>query len=376
MSYRSQAQRDRRKALADTAKATIATTPSVAAELPHLDVMDSTRLDLATLPPLDPAKCPQFMLSGGASLRCGTTIRVINQDSFDAAIAMPPVILDSGSSDSGSSDSSALPALLKTVDREAEIFNHLKATALSPSYLNSVTAARVAVLNMASEVSPGGGWLRGANAQEEALCYRSSLAASLRRQWYPIPARAGLHTRDVVIFRTSTADGHALMVPRIAAAELPVVSVLSVAAIRRPATRRAGDGQQSSGGRLLFASDDARRLTKDKMRLCLRMAAAKGHTMLLLGALGCGAFKNPSEEVADCWLEVLREAEFAGGWFKAIWFAVYDTRNEGNFAIFRRALDGKTVGVSHEDAGLGGAGGEEGEGAALAGAERVGSSDV
>jgi len=42
---------------------------------------------------------------------------------------------------------------------------------------------------------------------------------------------------------------------------------------------------------------------------------------------------------------VLREEEFAGGWFKKIWFAVFDRRNEGNFEVFEAALDGKEIGV-------------------------------
>jgi hypothetical protein len=204
---------------------------------------------------------------------------------------------------------------------------------------------------MASERSPGGGWLKGASAQEEALCFRSTLAASLHRTLYPIQQRAGLYTRDVVVFRSSMAEGHKLLVPETPASDLPVVSVLSVAGIRRPDVKPLDDGgsaAQSSHshpkGPLVFADPAARELTKDKMRLCLRMAGAKGHTMFVLGAIGCGAFRNPPEEVAACWQEVLGEDEFAGGWFKEIWFAVYDRRNEGNFEIFSNAFDGKVVG--------------------------------
>jgi uncharacterized protein (TIGR02452 family) len=73
------------------------------------------------------------------------------------------------------------------------------------------------------------------------------------------------------------------------------------------------------------------------------MAAQKNHGLLVLGALGCGAFANPKEEVAYCWLEVLREQEFQGGWWEEIWFAVLDTRQEGNFEVFERVLGGKMV---------------------------------
>lgn len=101
--------------------------------------------------------------------------------------------------------------------------------------------------------------------------------------------------------------------------------------------------------RAVFRHAADRDLTKAKMRLALRAAARAGsgsHELLVLGALGCGAFRNPPGEVARCWLEVLDgEAEFAGGrWFREIWFAVLDRRNEGNFDVFERVLGGREVG--------------------------------
>jgi O-acetyl-ADP-ribose deacetylase (regulator of RNase III) len=370
----------RRLALAAIAKETQEMTPTIAAGLPHLDVSKSEKLDLASLPPLDPAKCPQFRVSNNnqeQDSQCqllGTTTRVFNQDSFNAALCMPSSILNM--------DPSPNPGESTTEKIETEILTKLQSLSASPANLNPSAAARVAVLNMASDRHPGGGWLKGASAQEEALCFRSTLAASLHRGYYPLRRREGLYTPDVVVFRRSAsggseAGGHKLMVPETPMAQLPVVSVLSVAGIRRPDVRpeegeevveeaattegaqqkEGADGDQKrgkkgktktktpKGGPFVFADPAARELTKDKMRLCLRMAGAKGHTMLVLGALGCGAFRNPPQEVARCWQEVLGEAEFAGGWFREIWFAVYDRRNEGNFEIFRDAFDGKVFGA-------------------------------
>ncbi|KAL2121658.1 hypothetical protein VTJ04DRAFT_5685 [Mycothermus thermophilus] len=342
----------KRLALAAIAKETQDTTPTIAASLPHLDPTKSEKLHLANLPPLDPSKCPRFKVPDGAGAsRYGTRTHVFNQDTFDAALAMPTSVLG------------VTPSSEKTTqETEADLFEALKKTAEAPAHLSPSIAARVAVLNMASEKNPGGGWLKGSSAQEEALCFRSTLAASLHKQLYPIQQRAGLYTRDVVIFRGSMGDGHKLMVPETAAAKLPVVSVLSVAGIRRPEVKPAnaadasgssahseaqGAGKQGKEkgpkGPFVFADPAARQLTKDKMRQCLRMAAIKGHTMLVLGAIGCGAFRNPPQEVAQCWLEVLGESEFAGGWFKEIWFAVFDRRKEGNFEIFSEAFDGKVL---------------------------------
>ena len=138
------------------------------------------------------------------------------------------------------------------------------------------------------------------------------------------------------------ADGHALMTPVVEVTKLPVVSVLSVAGIRRPAVKNSIEGGEK---RAVFGRDEDRELTKDKMRLCLRMAGTGGHAMVVLGALGCGAFRNPAGEVACCWVEVLGEEEFVGGWFREVWFAVFDRKGDGNLPVFEAALDGRRVGV-------------------------------
>jgi len=354
MSQNNASYQERRKALGQVARETVAMTPQVAAALPHLAPTVSETFDLTGFPPLDAARCPRFTLTDAdGQTSCGTLVRVVNYDSFDAAIRMPRDVLDI--SIQGQS----------TRDCDAAGLAELRTAALAPDSLDAVTAPRPAVLNMASEKSmyptrqlggalideeritdPGGGWLGGAAAQEEALCFRSTLAASLHRRLYPIATRAGLYTRDVIIFRKSISDSHAHMMPETPADTLPVVSVLTVAGVRRPAVNKVGDGAHQ---KLVFANAADRSITKDKMRLCLRMAAFRGHAMLVLGALGCGAFKNPPEEVAACWKEVLCEPEFSGGWFKMVWFAVYDRKNDGNFPIFKEVLDGKTFGVTKVD---------------------------
>lgn len=193
---------------------------------------------------------------------------------------------------------------------------------------------------MASNISPGGGWRKGARAQEEALCYRSSLYLSLHKRYYPWKQRQGIYTPDVVIIRSDQSSGHKLLMPEVNPEDLPVVSVLSIAALRRPPVDNITIDTADGGTiqRSVFARPSDRELTKTKMRLCLRMAASRGHGLLVLGALGCGAFRNPPKEVAHCWLEVLKENEFKGGWWEEIWFAVFDRRGEGNLEVFEEIL--------------------------------------
>ncbi|KAI0802278.1 hypothetical protein GGR55DRAFT_452675 [Xylaria sp. FL0064] len=313
-----QAVRDRRAVLSAIARETKAALPGILRQLPNARAHSSEKLDINEVPVLDPADGPRFPLSSDPRL-CGTHVRVLNDDTLDAAIMMGESLADPAGTQAGRNQ-------------------------------------RVAALNLASDKNPGGGWLSGAMAQEEALCYRSSLALSLHKPYYPWSPTTAVYTPDVVIVRSSMGAGHRLLVPQTPVAQLPVVSIISVAAIRRPAVRTAPatpgpDSHNPHDSRQLqtrFKYPADRQLTKDKMRLTLRIAAREKHELLVLGALGCGAFRNPPREIAECWAEVLDEVEFRGGWWREIWFAVLDTKNEGNFSIFDRVLGERDFGVYHD----------------------------
>jgi uncharacterized protein (TIGR02452 family) len=202
---------------------------------------------------------------------------------------------------------------------------------------NSFSPKRVCILNMANARSAGGGWMHGALAQEEALCYRTSLSATLRYNYYPLPEKGGVYSPRVLVLRESMKDGHGLMDMR-EPKNLPVLSVISVAAVCQPPTII---DQHSGRQRYAFGAD--RRLMEEKMRVILRIAAKNGHRQIVLGAFGCGAFGNPKEEVADMWKSVFSEAEFAAGWWQDVVFAVMDSDGRGNFHTFHQRLDGVAV---------------------------------
>ena len=90
---------------------------------------------------------------------------------------------------------------------------------------------RVAVLNMASPHTPGGGVKAGAGAQEETMFRRSDLKNFLDPTQYPLKATQCLVSRDVTILRGPRARGLSLLGARFLSCDVPDV--------RRPAASEA-----------------------------------------------------------------------------------------------------------------------------------------
>ncbi|OAQ66136.1 hypothetical protein VFPPC_14290 [Pochonia chlamydosporia 170] len=181
-------------------------------------------------------------------------------------------------------------------------------------------SSRVAILNMASPLRPGGGVLTGATSQEEQLCARTTLYASLREDFYRLPDVGGVYTPDVLVVRGW--DGQM--------SELPVskrffVDVVTAAMLRMP---------DVEGG--VYAEDKDREVVVRKMRAVMRMARERGVGGLVLGAWGCGAYGNPVGEIARSWRRVLlgRKGRDNGeGWDGLeVVFAVKDRRMVEVFA--------------------------------------------
>lgn len=197
------------------------------------------------------------------------------------------------------------------------------------------------VLNMANRQMPGGGVRSGSGAQEESICRRSDYYRSIftfheigtefglkvnTEHSYPMDRTyGGIYTPDVTVFRSDERTGYALL-------DQPYkVSLVAVAAINNPSLEE---------GRMNAVLEEA---TKNKMRTILRLAYNNGHKTLVLGALGCGAFNNPPEQIADLFKQVLNEDEFKNI-FEEIIFAILTrnmyTEDKGNYSIFKKAFEG------------------------------------
>lgn len=163
--------------------------------------------------------------------------------------------------------------------------------------------ANVCILNQASAIKPGGGFLDGVHSQEEFLCQRSTLFASLWDKLYPLPEVGGIFSTDVLVFGDSTPEAEEL-----SKKDRIYIDVISASMIRFPgALKWKHDSDEVRLGCSCGVSycDQDRELVKSKMQGVLRIAQEKGCEKLVLGAWGCGAYANPPKEVARLWKKAI-----------------------------------------------------------------------
>lgn len=199
---------------------------------------------------------------------------------------------------------------------------------------------RIAVLNFASATQPGGGVLGGSSAQEESLCRCSTLYPTLDRRflwkaYYDVNRAAGdvLHTDaciyspGVVICKTDTDFPE-----RMAREDWCKVDVISCAA---PNLRKAPGNQYNpeNGAAVSMTPEALQRLHEKRARSILAVAARNGADILVLGAFGCGAFRNDPKVVAKAYASVLKDCRYH---FDLIEFAIFcrdfETENYDAFA--------------------------------------------
>lgn len=193
---------------------------------------------------------------------------------------------------------------------------------------------KIGVLNFASAKNPGGGFLNGAMAQEESLAVSGGLYKTLtvHEKYYQRNRSCGtmmytdhaIYSPEVVFFR----DG------RFGLLEQPVTaSVLTLPAVNM--------------GQVMIRGEDtgrAEQVMRRRMKLALAVFAKEECRHLILGAYGCGVFRNDPKKIARWWKELL--AEGFGDVFESVEFAVLDrSSSQECIRAFQEAfpvLDGGT----------------------------------
>lgn len=169
-------------------------------------------------------------------------------------------------------------------------------------------------LNFASAKNPGGGFLKGCNAQEESLCRASTLFESLSRE-------EGYYKANWK-FKSTLYTNHMIYSPSVAVfrgdddkvvARWFNVDVITAPAVNAGAFRSKQDAQV----------EDIATTMQHRIRCVLSVAQEHGHSELVLGAWGTGVFRNDSKDVAQWFADALRSPRFVGV-FRRVVFAVLD----------------------------------------------------
>ncbi|MFE0135769.1 TIGR02452 family protein [Streptomyces sp. NPDC059037] len=188
----------------------------------------------------------------------------------------------------------------------------------------------VAVLNFSSARNPGGGYLNGAQAQEEALCRASALYTCVRsaREFYdhhrahrdPFYSDRVIHSPAVPVFR----DDRGRLLDEAYTVGFLTSAAPNAGVVGRQTPERAGQLPDALLGR-------AERV--------LETALACGYRRLVLGAWGCGVFQNDPVDVAAAFRVQLDEGGRFHGAFEHIVFGVLDrTRGAVTRSAFERAF--------------------------------------
>ncbi|MEW2168082.1 TIGR02452 family protein [Streptomyces sp. NPDC007084] len=187
----------------------------------------------------------------------------------------------------------------------------------------------VAVLNFSSARNPGGGYLNGAQAQEEALCRASALyTCLLRARGFYDHHRAHrdafytdrvIHSPGVPVFR----DDRGVLLDEPFAAGFLTAAAPNAGVVLRTAPERAAELPRALAAR-------AERV--------LETAAAHSYRRLVLGAWGCGVFRNDPAQVAGAFRGLLVGGRFEGA-FDQVVFGILDrARDRTTYRAFEQAF--------------------------------------
>lgn len=184
---------------------------------------------------------------------------------------------------------------------------------------------KICVLNFASAKNPGGGFLGGASAQEESLARSSNLYETQiknkamydfnRNQSSFLYSDYMIYSPNVLFWNDDNGDYF----------EKPFVAdVITAAAPNKGAMLQHNRKEEIA---------EIEEVLKNRIDKVLAIALKQKSETIILGAWGCGVFRNEPKDVALLFKEIIVE-KYAGT-FKKIVFAVFDnSEKKSNFKQF------------------------------------------
>jgi uncharacterized protein (TIGR02452 family) len=189
------------------------------------------------------------------------------------------------------------------------------------------TSSHLGCLNFASAKNPGGGFLSGAEAQEEALSRASGLYPSLLRQRQYYERNQTNHSSlylDLLILSPRIPffrDDAGSLIEDCFEATVVTAPAPNAGAVAHNEPERVGEIVPC---------------LQRRAELVLRAFALAGTEVLVLGAWGCGVFRNDPSAVAQTFRSLLRPGGPYAKHFKQVVFAIYDPTAQGpNYLAFQ-----------------------------------------
>lgn len=240
-----------------------------------------------------------------------------------------------------------------TVDAILRLYSDDKMSDKFLSGNDKITSGKLTVLNFASAKNPGGGFLKGSEAQEESLARATGLYATIKDSpMYEANEKDNrkclyqeylIYSYNVPVFRNSKDN----------LIDIPLyVNIISVPAVNeREALRK----------RVSKDVIDATRL--NRMDNFLAVLAANNDKRIILGAWGCGVFGGNFSDVLDDYHHLLVDNGKYKDVFDEVIFAViddddytllkesafFDPGNPSNYVYSTDTSDASSPDASNED---------------------------
>lgn len=201
-------------------------------------------------------------------------------------------------------------------------------TTMSAAKKMSDTNKTVCVLNFASAKHPGGGFINGSMAQEESIAYISALYDSLTKytvdfyKYHLEKCNAFysdriIYSKDVVVFKD---ENYNLL-------ETPYfINIITSPAVNAGVIIKNNKAKEIEQINLIM---------KQRIRKIIKVAIKNENKNIILGAFGCGVFKNKIEDIAKIFKKILIEEGY-DKYFDTIVFAIYDKTGEKALNNFRK----------------------------------------
>lgn len=174
------------------------------------------------------------------------------------------------------------------------------------------------LLNYASARNPGGGFISGAKAQEEDLCRCSGL--------YPCQLKQPLYYKANRSQSSFLYTDHVIYSPKVPFFRTKHQELLEEFFLASVITAPA-----PNAGEIIRRNKNAWQEIETALRrrtgIVLAIAREHQHRTMVLGAWGCGVFRNQPSMVADAFGSWLSSPNFHGC-FDRVVFAVYDTSEQ------------------------------------------------